>query len=141
MSVTFGCIPVELLPTVWPDVAELLRRSVATAGGKFELDDVRKGIASGELVLWLAVDGSEPIAAITTRIILYPQRRAMAMDWIGGRRMREWLPLAQETLSRFARANDCRHLEGYGRPAWGRWLEKYNWKPEYIAYRMELTDG
>jgi hypothetical protein len=41
-------------------------------------------------------------------------------------------------MEAYARDNGCTHLEGYGRKAWGRWLQKYGWEPEYIAYRMEL---
>jgi hypothetical protein len=44
-------------------------------------------------------------------------------------------------MERYARDNGCTHIEGYGRKAWGRWLQKYGWKPAYIAYKMELTDG
>lgn len=140
-TITFGTIPLPLLDTVWPDVERLLGRSVGTARGKFAMEDIRQDILSGHLVLWLVVDGTKPIAAITTRIIAYPQRHAMAMDWIGGTRMNEWLGLAMKTIKDYAVANGCLHLEGYGRKAWGRVLERYGWKPEYIAYRMELVDG
>ena len=63
------------------------------------------------------------------------------MDWIAGERMAEWLPMAQETIERYARDNGCTHLEGYGRKAWGRALQKFGWKPDYIAYKMELKNG
>ena len=137
----FGCVPLPVLDIVWDDAEKLLTPAINTAGGKFNANDVKQGIESGMLTLWLVVDGTKPVAAITTRIIEYPGCRAMALDWIGGRRMKEWLPLAQETIERFARDNGCVHLEGYGRKAWGRWLERYNWKPDYTAYKMELTNG
>lgn len=89
----------------------------------------------------MVMDGEEAVAAVTTRIISYPGRKAMAMDWVGGSRMGEWLPMALETLEEYSKKNGCDHLEGYGRKAWGRWLEKYGWEPEYIAYRMELNHG
>jgi hypothetical protein len=76
---------------------------------------------------------------MTTRVIEYPERKALAMDFIGGSRMKEWLPEAQRTLEKFAKDNNCLHLEGYGRKAWKRWLDKYGWKPDYVAYRMELN--
>ena len=65
----------------------------------------------------------------------------MAMDWIGGKRMMEWLPIAMEKLTSFAKDCGCSHLEGYGRKAWSKILKKYNWEPEYIAYRMEINNG
>ena len=63
------------------------------------------------------------------------------MDWIGGKNINKWLPIAQEKLSQFAKESGCTHLEGFGRKAWQRVLRKFNWQPEYIAYRMELSNG
>ena len=63
------------------------------------------------------------------------------MDWIGGKRMMEWLPKAMEILKDYAKDCGCSHLEGYGRKAWAKVLKKYNWEPEYIAYRMEMDNG
>lgn len=134
-------VPREALGIVWGDVAKLMDRSVNTSKGKYHIDDLYHGINSGQYVLWVIMDGEETVAGITTRIISYPGRQAMAMDWIGGTRMKEWLPLAVKTLSEYSRKNGCSHLEGYGRKAWGRWLAKYGWEPEYIAYRMELDHG
>lgn len=136
-----SAVPREALGIVWGDVAKVMYKSVETSKGKFHMDDLYHGIKNDEYVLWVIMDEETLVAAITTRIVSYPGRRAMAMDWIGGSRMKEWLPLAVNTLSKYSKENDCDHLEGYGRQAWGRWLAKYGWKPEYIAYRMELNDG
>lgn len=133
-----SAVPREVLGIVWGDVGKLLYKSVDTSNGKYSIDDLYHSINNGQYVLWIVMDKDEPIAAITTSIISYPGRKAMAMDWIGGSRMKEWLPMAMKTLSEYSRKNGCTHLEGYGRKAWGRWLSKYGWKPEYIAYRMEL---
>lgn len=140
-SLTFGFIPLDFVDIVWPDAKELLVGAVKTANGKFTLDDVKRNLDTGYLILWLVTDGTKPVAAITTRIIEYPQCKAMALDWIGGRRMKEWLPMAQKTIEQFAKDCGCTHMEGYGRRAWIRWNERYGWKQDYIAYRMELTDG
>ena len=134
-------VPKEGLDIVWEDVINVLTKSIETSKGKFRIEDIYRDVESGYLGLWLIMDGRKTIAAITTRIIEYPNRKAMAMDWIGGSRMREWLPIAMKTLSKFSKENGCSHLEGYGRKAWSRWLQPYGWEPEYIAYRMELKDG
>ena len=138
-------VPREALGIVWGDVAKVLIKSVETSKGKFHIDDVYKDVESGMYGLWLIIDdereGMNVIAAITTRIIQYPSRKALAMDWLGGSRMGEWLPMAQKTLEGYAKECGCSHLESYGRKAWKRWLGKYGWEPEYIAYRMELGNG
>ena len=136
-----SAVPKEAVGAVWADVARVMNKSVDTSNGKYHIDDLFHGIQSDLYVLWVIMEEEEVIAAITTRIIEYPGKRAMAMDWIGGSKMGKWLPVAQETLERFARDNNCTHLEGYGRKAWGRWLGKYGWNPEYIAYRMEIENG
>lgn len=140
-QITFGSVPLPVLDVVWPDVVKLMDKTVATAKGKFTIDDLRRAIESGDLALWMVLDGAKPIAAITTRVITYPQRKAMALDWVGGSRMAEWFDIAMPTLMSFARANGCAHMEGYGRKAWLRWIGRYGWEPEYIAFRKELDDG
>jgi hypothetical protein len=134
-------VPSEALDIVWGDVKRLLKKSTDISKGKYEVEDVYDSIKIGAFGLWLILDGDKPVSAITTRIIQYPGgSRALAMDWVGGTRMKEWLPLLQETMEKYGRDSQCTHLEGYGRRAWGKWLEKYNWETDYIAYRMELNN-
>ena len=137
-------VPREAIDIVWGDVSILLNKAILTSGGKYHIDDIYENLTKGYYNLWLIVDdkdGEKVIAALTTRIIWYPNRKAMAMDWIGGKRMMEWLPKAMDILTDFAKDCGCSHLEGYGRKAWSKVLKKYNWKPEYIAYRMEIDNG
>ena len=137
-------VPREAIDIVWGDVSGLLNKAILTSGGKYHIDDIYENLTKGYYNLWLIVDdkdGEKVIAALTTRIIWYPNRKAMAMDWVGGKRMMEWLPKAMEILTDFAKDCGCSHLEGYGRKAWSKVLKKYNWKPEYIAYRMEIDNG
>ena len=126
---------------LWPEVVRMLDPSVQTSQGKFSIEDIREEIKNGELVLWLIFSDKTPVAFYTTRLIEYPGRRAMAMDWLGGSGVLSWRDAALDEMEKHARANGCQHLEGYGRPAWGRILERRGWKPEYVAYRMELGDG
>jgi hypothetical protein len=137
----FSVVPPQVVDVIWPQAKEMLTRAVDSSLGVYDIDSVYAGLMSGEYVLWVVLDDTDPIAAITTRVCDYPNGRGLALDWIGGERMGEWLPMVQEVMERYAKDNGCTHIEGYGRKAWGRWLQKYGWKPAYIAYRMELTDG
>ena len=140
-DLVFTALPTDYVTRLWPQIAKVLEKAVATSEGRYTLDDIYKRIMEDELVAWVVLDPAkddEIIAAITTRLIKYPTRDAMAMDWIGGARMREWLPIAHEKIVRYAKDYNCWHLEGYGRKGWGRWLERYGWKPDYTVYKMEL---
>jgi len=134
-------VPPMVLDVVWPQASAMLGRALNTTRARYNLDSLRAELERGTLALWLVLDNATPVAAFTTRVAAYPESKGLCMDWIGGARMAEWLPLAQPLMEQYARDNGCTHLEGYGRRAWGRWLQKYGWEPEYIAYRMELTDG
>ena len=124
---------------VWKDVEKVLKKSVATAQGKSETIDVLAGILTDIYVLWVVLDDDDSIvAAFTTRLLVYPQRKALALDFVGGTRMNEWNDQLIDTMRKYANELGCSHLEGYGRKAWGRSLKKYGFYPEYIAYRMEL---
>ena len=124
---------------VWKDVEKILKKSVATAKDKSDTIDVLAGILNDVYVLWVVMDEEDSIiAAFTTRLLVYPQRKALALDFVGGTRMKEWNDQLIDTMRKYANELGCSHLEGYGRKAWGRSLKKYGFYPEYIAYRMEL---
>ena len=131
----------EFVGVLWPEVVRMLEPSVETSKGKFTVDDIRAEIADGALVLWVVMSDKVPVAFYTTRLLEYPGRRAMAMDWLGGSGLLSWRDAALDEMEKHARANGCQHLEGYGRLAWGRVLKRRGWKPEYVAYRMELSNG
>ena len=132
-------VPQEAIGSVWKDVDGILKRAVDTVKDKSEVIDILTGIYEGMYVLWVVMNEDDKIiAAFTTRLIQYPRRRALALDWVGGTQMKEWEDQLIDTMKRYGNELGCSHLEGYGRKGWGRALKKYGFYPEYIAYRMEL---
>ena len=132
-------VPEKAIGHVWKDVEGILDKAVDTVKNKSSVIDILNGVFDGTYVLWVVLDEDDKIvAAFTTRLIVYPQRKALALDWVGGTQMKEWEDQLIETMKRYANELDCSHLEGYGRKGWGRALKKYGFYPEYIAYRMEL---
>ena len=132
-------VPEKAIGHVWKDVEGILKRAVDTVIVKTSVIDILDGVFDGTYVLWVVLnDDDKIIAAFTTRLIIYPQRKALALDWVGGTQMKEWEDQLIETMKRYANELDCSHLEGYGRKGCGRALKNYGFYPEYIAYRMEL---
>lgn len=135
-----SAVPPHYLNEVWWPVRQHLEGAAKTAQKKFHVDDIYRGIAAGNYGLWIVIDPTDDsiIAAVTTRLIQYPNRKAMALDWVGGSRMKEWIDLVLKEIKVYAKDQGCQHLEGYGRKAWGRWLAKRGWEPAYIAYEAEI---
>lgn len=130
------------LDEVWPYIRDMLEGATDTAGTKFDVDDVLVQAKQNVYVVWGILDennGDEVVAAFTTRLIVYPKRKALAIDWLGGKRMREWIDDMNDLMMRYAKDLGCQHLEGYGRKAWGRWLGKRGWNPAYTCYEAEVV--
>lgn len=141
-QIYFTAVPTQVVDIVWPQAKELLNKAVQIAPAAYNIEYVYEKLKDGTYGLWLVMDETTPVAAVTTRISHYPTgAKCLALDLLGGDRMFEWLPMVQETMEQYAKDNGCSHLEGYGRKAWGRALKKFGWKPDFIAYKMELTDG
>ena len=115
-----------------------MEEAAASTNGKYTARDIYEGIENGVYVLWIIVENDDIIGALTTRIVVYPNRRSMSIDWLGGTRLEELLPLFHPVMAQYAKDNRCSHLEGHGRGGWARKLKSYGWKTDHIVYNMEL---
>ena len=140
-KVDFRYVPISTVPEIWDKVTKVLGKSIDTSKGKFFVHDVFESVMEQNYLLWVATVDDDIVAAATTRVIVYPNKQALAIDWMGGSKMKLWLPLVQKAMEDYAIQTGCSHLEGYGRKGWARWLSKYGWEPDYIAYKMELRNG
>jgi hypothetical protein len=140
-DLSFSAVPYEVVDLVWPDVAPMLERAVETASGAYDLRYVKDEIDARRLGLWVALEGTTPVAAITTRIAELPGKRIIAMDWIAGSRMSEWLPTAQKVLQDYAAAHGCSEMHGAGRKGWEKPLGKLGWTAERVMYKLEVPHG
>jgi len=136
-----GYIPVDNLHLVWDTALPLLRPAVERQDD-IQLSEVVDEICSGALLLWLvSYETDKPVLALTTRVIEYPNRKATAIEWVGGDHMSDVIEPVLSTIEKFAEAHGCDTLEGPGRPGWGRVLKAYGWEPKYTVYRKELGHG
>lgn len=139
-TVEVSAVPLEALDVVWEDCARLLEPAIARSGGQYTREIVQDLLARRELAMWVATDAESPMAAWTSRIVAYPNSRALVIDLLGGTRMDEWLSLLMRVMQRYARDTGCSHMEAFGRDGWERVLKSHGWKPAYVAYKMELTN-
>ena len=72
-------VPKEAVGHIWKEVDRVLKKSIATVKDKSDMIDILDGIYDGTYVLWVVIDEDDTIiAAFTTRLIIYPQRKALA---------------------------------------------------------------
>ena len=131
-------VPVEYLDEKWQDIKPILNKAVCLSPRKIDIEDVYTASKQGAYLVWTVEEEDKVIAVVTTRMIYYPKGYAMAVDFVGGERMKEWLDMVHNTLEAHAKHNKCIHLEAFGRRAWGKYLEKLSWYPAYITYHKDL---
>ena len=106
------------------------------------MPDVLTGANDGIYSIWIVSKDKEKIvASIATRVIQYPKCKAFAIEFVGGSKMKHWIDLVLDTMTEVAKHNGCSHIEGYGRQAWTKYLEKRGFKTAFLTFEKDLTDG
>tara|TARA_R100000742_G_C4248406_1_gene67010 strand:- start:16 stop:426 length:411 start_codon:yes stop_codon:yes gene_type:complete len=131
-------VPVEHLDTQWQYIEPILNKAVCLSPRKIDIKDVYEASKQGAYLVWTVEDEGEIIAVITTRMVFYPKGYALALDFVGGDKMKDWIELVLSTLEAHARHNKCIHMEGFGRKAWQRFIGKFGWYPAHITYHKDL---
>lgn len=129
-------VPHTDLDKVWPTASVELSKAIAHCGGRFFIDDLYKSLQARTAVLWIIVQGTQLRAAAMTRIALYPRKRAVSVDWIGGSGMSEWIPDFIRAMKSYAEANSCSVVECSGRPGWGKILPTHGWRQTHVSFEM-----
>ena len=100
-------VPINAVYAVWPKVVGYMEDATATTDGKYTARDIYEGLENGVYVLWIIVENDDIIGALTTRIAVYPNRRSMSIDWVGGTKLEELLPMFHPVMAKYAKDNGC----------------------------------
>ncbi len=117
-------IPLWDVDEHWPEVSKMLEKALAYQTG-LSLDSVYSDLKRAKYLLW-RIPGR---AAIVTEIQPFALEKVCMVILCGGEKVTDWLPVAEETLSRHAKALGCAALVIIGRKGWSG-----------IAPNFEITD-
>lgn len=138
-----SAVPPEQVVKIWPQVSGYLDRATRTVRVRADITDIYEQILEGKQTLWIAFseDDGSIYGAVTTQVIDYPQYKSLAIPFVGGESMKDWIEPMLSTLEDWAKDCGCETFEGYGREAWGRHLQKRGWKKAYVCWEKDLTNG
>lgn len=135
----FVAVPHNEVHIVWPHVAQMLKAAADTASGRASPGRIMEECSAGMMTLWVVLDAEKNVkAALCTKEIQYPSRKALAVPWVGGEDMKNWLAMVMDTLDRVAESTGCDLIEGYGREGWLRHLEKFGWRKAYAVFEKDI---
>lgn len=135
-------IALEHLPLAWPVAAPLLAPAVELSEGRYDLTAVYEKLAQKFALLWLIDDGKdETVAAFISRIAVYPRRKLLSIDFMGGERMTDWVETTDRVLESFARDAGLDGVEMVGRAGWSRTLGALGWRQNAVMLIRPVTAG
>ena len=136
---TITMVPPNYLNSLWPDVREQLARAIKRSHGRWNMEFLYASILNGNQQLWLAFDTENNIDGVgTTEILQYPEKRMIAVQFLGGDRFNDWVWDMLEKFKNFGRDNDCTGIEATARMGFWKWLEQDDFSRSYVVYERSL---
>lgn len=131
--------PISLVDGIWPVVNVHIESALKHSAGEYSLEDILSLIKSEKMQLWCIGNGEKIIAAYTTQVRIYPQKKALLVVTLGGKGFFKWGRLMEQSLYKFAKQKHCSHLEILGRKGWARLLgRRADFKQQYVVLIKEI---
>ncbi|NUY33299.1 hypothetical protein F0160_22705 [Paraburkholderia sp. JPY303] len=107
------------IDAVWGEVRPWIEASCRRNRGKYDAEDIKAGLLSGEDQLWIWKSPTAFAVGIT-RLANYPKQRVCTIRIVTGTNAAEWQRPAMEAIEEWARSNGCNAMELCARAGWSR---------------------
>ena len=118
-------VPSEDVDRIWSQVAPLLEKALDET---YSIEDILYGLSNNRMQLFISWNNNKVESAVVTEIAQYPQSKVLRYFLAGGNNLDNWLERIQEIIEKFAKQQNCTHLEVAGRKGWVRKLKGYKIK-------------
>jgi hypothetical protein len=117
---------------------ELLSPAILRQSHNVTMQDVEDDIRGGGSVMWLISLEDKLVAAMTTVVVKHPQRKNLKIEFIGGKRMRQWMDETLNLMRRLALDAGLDAIEADGRKGFEKYVDASLFRSVYTHYEMEL---
>ena len=130
----------DMARSVWPRVKGHLNPAIERSGGRWTSEYVLASLVTGEHKLWAVVhaDSAVCIGAATTQIIQYPEKRFVAIHFLGGDGFEVWYSELLQVLCNYAADCDCDGIECNARFGFWKFFKKDGFKKVSTFYEKVL---
>ena len=118
-------VPSEDVEFIWSQVAPLLEKALDET---YNIEDILYGLANDRMQLFISWNNNEVESAVVTEIARYPNSKVLRYFLAGGTNLDNWLEQIQIVIEKFAKKQNCTHLEVAGRKGWVRKLKGFRVK-------------
>lgn len=132
-------VPAAAIDHLWKHAEAFVKRALDHANGEFTHDDIREFCEDSLMQLWLVLDEDKRvIAAASTEIINYRQKRVLRVVTLGGKKFEEWAVDLRDTLEDFAGRQGCHGLECYARKGFVNKLKNIGFADKYVMLYKDI---
>lgn len=118
-------VPSEDVEFIWSQIKPLLEKALDET---YTIDDIYKGLIEDRMQLFISWNNNKVESAVVTEIAQYPQSKVLRYFLAGGVNLENWLERIQKVIEKFAKKENCTHLEVAGRKGWVRKLKGFRVK-------------
>ena len=118
-------VPSEDVEFIWSLVSPLLEKALDET---YSIEDILYGLANDRMQLFISWNNKKVESAVVTEVAQYPQSKVLRYFLAGGNNLDNWLERIQEVIEKFAKKQNCTHLEVAGRKGWVRKLKGFRVK-------------
>ncbi len=118
-------VPSKDVDRIWSQVAPLLEKALDET---YSIKDILYGLDNNRMQLFISWNNKKVESAVVTEVAQYPQSKVLRYFLAGGNNLDNWLERIQEVIEKFAKTQNCTHLEVAGRKGWVRKLKGYKIK-------------
>jgi len=118
-------VPSEDVEFIWRQTSPLLIKALDET---YNLEDIYEGLIDDRMQLFISWNNDRVESAIVTEIAKYPQSKVLRYFLAGGSNLDNWLDNLQQVVEKFAKLQNCTHIEVAGRKGWVRKLKGYKVK-------------
>ena len=125
---------------VFPKLEFYLKKAAKYTYGRFSANDIKNDLLIKQQQLWIVFDETDTYGFVVTEIIQYPKIKTLLMHFTAGKELVKWKDVMLKNLQTFAKDNDCKIIESYGRPGWAKVFKNDGYKQQFIFYELPVEN-
>lgn len=108
-------IPAQAIERMWGFAEPYIKRALDHSAGELAPADLKAACLARDVQLWLVSCGDRIVGAVTTEIVMYPQKKHCRVITIAGSNFPEWVGMVDAVLGAWSQSLGCTALEAHVR--------------------------
>ena len=133
-------VPKEDYITIFPLIEDYLKLAAKYTYGRYGEQDIKNKLLTKQQQLWIAFEGTNMFGFVVTEVITYPKMKTLIMHFTAGKELSLWKDDMLAELRDFAKLNDCKVIESYGRKGWAKVFKQDGYNTKFIFYELPVEN-